>query len=465
MTQVARPLPFDADTERSVLGAIMLQPEGESVLLPRLGKEDFFGDAERTVYSMLLEMSEIGDLLATDSVVARLRSRGLLSRVGGVEYLVEVIGATPAIPPSRMGSFVERLHDLRDRRAIIASCNSLMAEAYETTSEVKASDIAAKAQEQLITISSGDTSNTFHHIKDSVTNLFKDIQAEAAARAAGITTRAPTGIHVLDKMIGGGMRNGGLVILAARSSMGKTAFALTMVPAVLRVSSNPRLGVHVISAETADDRISARLLGADGGIATSNILSGDLGKEQWAKLTTTASWLSKQALSIDDCSSPTLGKIRASINMARSSHMRIGPDGKPSQQLGLVILDYLQLAVNPNKNGTREQEVTSIAYGLLGMAKEFKVPIVALSQLNRGVEGRDNKRPRLNDLRESGGIENAADTVIALYRDDYYNPKGQDVGITEIHVLKQKDGPTGMVKAAFRKDTMKFYDLEEDHED
>lgn len=463
MTAAIQEMPHDVDLERSLLGACMLQAEAEHAILAKVEVEDFCNDQERVVCGLLKDMSAAGEPLAPDAVVARLREKGLLQRVGGTQYVVEVIGLTPAIAPSRMGRFLWRLRELAKRRRLIAECRTLMAEAYDSTSETTVSGLVDDAQGRLQALSMDARTSTCHTLKDSTTRLFQSIQAEIQAKTEGRSVAASTGLTSLDARLGGGMRGGELIIVAGRASMGKTAFALGMATAVSETKTVPRLAAHIISAETVETKLAARIIGTEARMAMSTFMSGEVRPEAWRKLTATSQWASKLPITTDDRSSPTIQQIRASVRWAQVHHRKVDAAGNETQRLGCLVVDYLQL-IKPasNRNSTREQDVTTIAYELLGIAKDFDIPVVALSQLSRAVESRSNKRPMMSDLRESGGIEQAASVVLGLYRDDYYNPDSKEKGITEVLVLKNKDGATGQIMVQFAPEWMRFSDLEKD---
>jgi replicative DNA helicase len=452
--------PHDTELEQAVLGAIMLQPEGESELLSKLAVDDFWGDPERTVARVLWDMSANGEPLGPDAVVARLRERDLLQRLGGTRYVADVLGMTPAIAPKRMGRFVQRLHELSKRRRLIVELRSLTAAAYDVSDGGSVSDAIDGAQGRLQAISGRGERDTFHTLKDSARSLFQQLQDEMQAKADGRFVRAGTGLAKLDGLIGG-LYRGQLIIVAARPSMGKTALMLNMATAVARASSSPCQGAHVISAETTHTRIAGRVVSGEARVDTGRMFRGAVDDDAWRRLTASTQWAGKLPLTIDDRSAPTLQQIRGSIRRAQIEHRRIDADGNVTQELGAVFVDYLQLASNPNKRGNREQEVGGIAYGLHDMAKDFDVPIVALSQLNRALEGRKDKRPQLSDLRESGNIEQAADVILGLYRGEYYDATPENAGLADVIILKAKEGATGAVRVKFTKQWMQFADLEE----
>jgi len=460
-----RPLPQDHDLEREILGSCMMQPEAESALLSRVDVTDFAIDAHRVVAKTLQVMSGNGEPLDPTAVVSRLRERKLLERVGGARYVAEVLGATPAVAPSRMGRYLFRLRDLAKRRALIAVARDLEAEAYQDDVDATATDVADGAQSKIQRIVGRGSKDTFHHLRESVRELFVQIEAEEKARQEDKLARPSTGLVDLDKVIGGLFR-GQLVIVAARPSMGKTALALNMASAVSRASTKPRQAVHVISAETTHTRIAGRVVATEARMEAGKVMRGALQRQQWSDLTVTAQWAQGLPISVDDRSAPTLQQIRASIRRAQAEHRRVDESGNVTQELGVVFVDYLQLASNPIKGGNREQEVGAIAYGLHAMAKDFDVALVALSQLNRGVESRQDKRPQLSDLRESGNIEQAADVILGLYREEYYNPdEPLAAGLAEVLVLKAKEGARGAVKVKFTPQWMRFANLAKDEDE
>jgi replicative DNA helicase len=455
-------LPHDLPLEESILGAILMQPDGTE-LLSKVETSHFYSDSVAVCIKSLKDMALLGQPCQPDVLLAVLRANGKLPRVGGARYLFESIGTTPAIATSKMGFYIDRLRDLASRRDIIRHCKQAIAEAHtDTEDSAKASTITDGLCGTLMAANVGGTSDSFHEIHDSVKRFFLSLQSKIEARERGVLAVPSCGILRLDSALGGGLLPGRLVILAARPSMGKTALALSMASSACKTKSEPLYGVHFISIETDDDRITSRALGLESKLNTSKIILGDLDAGGWKELTSAAQAVSKLRLTIDDSPAMSLAQLRTSIHRAQVKHQEFDANGNLTARLGVVFVDYLQLIdAGLNSQASQEQALTAISQALQRMAKEFRVCIVALSQLSRAVEARTNKRPCMSDLRGSGGIEQAADVILGVYRDDYYNHGSKDTGITELLVLKSKEGPTGVVRVSYRKECMAFADLEE----
>jgi replicative DNA helicase len=452
-----RVLPNDTQIEATILGAVLMG--GDLELLSKVEPPDFYTWANRVVAEALKDMALLGEPICPEVLLAKLRASDRLQVIGGTSHIIETIGAAPAVAPSRMRVFLDRLKELAKRRKIIDVCKKTEARAYEFAgSDVE--PVAAIADSLLASvndINSGVEDDRFQSIGDLLKPI---IESTPETREAPPTTGVPS----LDKATGGGMLTSRFFVLAGRPSMGKTAFALSMARAASRTFENGcQYGAHIVSLETDNKRLAARILGQEAGVSTTNILLGDLTQEERRKLAFAANNLHRSGLTLDDRPGMTLEGLRASIRKAQAKHATFDADGSQVARLGVVLIDYIQLLrVSLNKNATREQEVTEIATTCQQLAKEFKVCIVGLSQLNRAVESRTDKRPTLSDLRESGGIEQAADVVVGMYRDDYYTKK--ETGGCELIILKNKDGRTGIVRVRFHAETMSFIEITKEEE-
>jgi replicative DNA helicase len=305
------------------------------------------------------------------------------------------------------------------------------------------------AEKSMFEVAKDRLRSPYEHINDVVLRTFEEI-TKAAERKEHVTG-LPTGFKHLDWYTSG-LHPGDLVICAGRPGMGKTAFALNVALNACRARQSP---VIVFSLEMPKEQLARRLLCAEAGVDGSRLRSGRLTRDDWAPLTRAAGELSELPLWMDDTPGLTLMELRAKARRLKSD-----------KGLELVVIDYLQLMRSGTKTDNREQEISEISRSLKGLAKELRLPVIALSQLNRGVESRGNKdkRPQLSDLRESGAIEQDADTIMFIYRDEVYNPESTEKGIAEIIIGKQRAGPTGTVRCAFRREFTRFENLEEHRE-
>jgi len=450
----------DVELEARVLGTCCFRPGAATEILPRLTEEHFWYGPHRSILAVMLELQGEGTPLDDPRVLAdRLRQKGQLDRVGGIAYLARLMESMPAVAPMFLFKSVDRLEQLSRLRKLVDLCREVEATANAPIDNV--TEFIDGVEQKIYGIAGRRDGDSFHTLKDSLKELLTEVYKEIEAKEAKKTTRASTGLVEVDRLVGG-LQNGQFIIIAARPSMGKTAFMLNMASYVASQPMVPRLAAHVITAETRHTRIAARILGQEARFETSKLWQGGVTLDDFKKLQGALPGLSALPVSMDDRSAPTLAQIRASIRRAEAAHRKVDENGKVIQKLGAVFFDYLQLARHPTKGGNREQEVGAIAYGLLQIAKDFDIPVVALSQLNRAVENRQNHRPTLSDLRESGNIENAADAILALYRDEYYDDKSDDRGLAEVIVLKSKDTATGTVKVKFTKQWMRFDNLEEE---
>jgi replicative DNA helicase len=311
-------------------------------------------------------------------------------------------------------------------------------------------------------------------VKDAIHGAF-DIIVAASKRGEGITG-IPTGFTGVDRKVAG-LHNGDLYIVAARPGMGKTAFVLNValnvaIPRRIATAEpddpygageveQPGYGVAFFSLEMPREQLASRLLASEARVDASRIRSGQVRNDDWNKLTDAAARIGRLPVWLDDTPALTLLDLRAKVRRLQADIARGSGDGPPAERLGLVVIDYLQLMQGRRDAGSREQEISELSRGLKQLAKEMQVPVIALSQLNRSVETRTtkDKRPQLSDLRESGAIEQDADTIFFIYRDDYYFPESPDRGVAEIIIAKQRNGPTGKVKVRFSPEFTRFDNL------
>ncbi|EIT86104.1 replicative DNA helicase [Fictibacillus macauensis ZFHKF-1] len=437
--------PQNIEAEQAVLGAIFLEPEAlvtaSEILLP----DDFYRASHQRIYQVMLSLSEKGEPVDLVTVTSDLANRKLLEEIGGVSYLSDLANASPTAANIEYYSKIVEEKSLL--RRLIRAATEIAANGYAREEEVEA--VMNEAEKAILEVSNRKNAGAFISIKDVLVDAYDNI--EALHNRKGDITGIPTGFSDLDSMTAGFQRND-LIIVAARPSVGKTAFALNIAQ---NVATKTEENVAIFSLEMGAEQLVMRMLCAEGNIDAQRLRTGSLIAEDWQKLTMAMGSLSAAGIFIDD----TPG-VR--INEIRSKCRRL----KQEKGLGMILIDYLQLIQGSGKSGeNRQQEVSEISRSLKSLARELQVPVIALSQLSRGVESRQDKRPMMSDIRESGSIEQDADIVAFLYRDDYYDKESESKNIIEIIIAKQRNGPTGTVELAFVKEYNKFVNLDRRHEE
>ena len=460
--------PHDLDAEAAVLSACLLDSDALDRVLETLKPEHFYSEPNRLIYDSCRQLSMNAVPVDVVSVASWLRSRELIARVD-VAYLGRIVDATPAV-----ANVVHHARVVKEKwrlRRVIATCHKFAAEGYGDVGV--AQEFIDSAEQELYDIARTPETSSVHKLKDVLTTTFQ--QVSAAAERGDRITGVPTKYADLDQKTAG-LHNGDLMIIAARPGMGKTSFVLNVAvnvatpmqvavpgpgdPGYGDETEKPGWGVAVFSLEMPKEQVAARMVCAEAKVDLGKWRQGYLSQDDWANLTSAASVLANLPIWIDD--SPGLGilELRAKVRRLKAEYARNhGPD---SPGLGLVVVDYLQLMSGRKGAQSREQEISEISRGLKQLAKEMSVPVIALSQLNRGVEtrGGNDKRPMLSDLRESGAIEQDADTIIFIYRDEYYNRDStNEKGIAELIISKQRNGPTGTVRTRFIASCTKFENL------
>ncbi|GIO84571.1 replicative DNA helicase [Paenibacillus faecis] len=441
-------LPNDLAAECSVLGAILIEPatlEAAEGLAP----EAFYHAGHQIIFRRMLELADEGLPIDLVTLTGRLKDRGELEDIGGVSYLAKLAHAVPSA--ANMDSYVKPVHNKFLLREFIRS-SSLVVQAAAAGEDIQR--LIASAQQVATTLADrAAPPQDFKRIKDVVVEVVETTEVKSEAFKSGKVTGLRTGYRDLDG-ITAGLQKKDLIIVAARPSVGKTAFALNIAQNVAVRSKEP---VAIFSLEMSASQLVARMVSAEGQLEANRLRIGDMGEEDWMKLANAAGVLGASNIFIDDSPGITVHDIRA-----KSRRL------KKQEGLGLIVIDYLQLIAGGNKGRVqenRQQEVSEISRMLKHLARELDVPVIALSQLSRGVEQRQDKRPMMSDLRESGSIEQDADIVAFLYRDDYYNQETEKKNIIEIIIAKQRNGPVGTVELVFLKEFNKFVNYERVHTD
>jgi replicative DNA helicase len=439
--------PNSLEAERAVLGGILLQNGVLDSVLEIVKAEEFYSEANGRIFETMMELHKASSPIDTITLRESLERANKLQAVGGDDYLLSLTDTIPTL--ENIKSHATIIRDKALVRRMITACHGVAARGYGDYGDTQEFlDVAEKA---VFDVANIQTRTTVVKLDQIVLEAFKQISemARAGKRIAGLST----GFNRLDQMTAG-MHPGDLIIVAGRPGMGKTSFALNIGINACHSSKTSADAKHqavaVFSLEMPKDQLVKRMLCSEARVDASRMRTGQLSREDWPNLAQAAGMLSDLPVFIDDTAGLTLMELRSKARRIHSEH-----------GLGLIIIDYLQLMRAGIKTDSREQEISEISRSLKGLAKELRIPVIALSQLNRGVESRGNKdkRPQLSDLRESGAIEQDADTIWFVYRDEVYNKETLDSGVAEIIIGKQRAGPTGTCKVRFFNQYTRFDNL------
>ncbi|MBB5324108.1 replicative DNA helicase [Anoxybacillus tepidamans] len=437
--------PQNIEAEQAVLGAIFLDSSALTLASEILIPEDFYRAAHQKIFHAMLKVVDKGEPVDLVTVTAELADAKTLEEVGGVSYLSELADSVPTA--ANVEYYARIVEEKSILRRLIRTATSIAQDSYTREDEVDV--LLNEAEKKIMEVSQRKHSGTFQNIKDVLVQAYDNI--EMLHNRKGEITGIPTGFTELDRMTAGFQRSD-LIIVAARPSVGKTAFALNIAQ---NVATKTNENVAIFSLEMSAQQLVMRMLCAEGNINAQNLRTGKLTPEDWGKLTMAMGSLSNAGIYIDDTPSIRVSEIRAKCRRL-----------KQESGLGMVLIDYLQLIQGSGRNReNRQQEVSEISRSLKALARELEVPVIALSQLSRSVEQRQDKRPMMSDIRESGSIEQDADIVAFLYRDDYYDKDSENKNIIEIIIAKQRNGPVGTVQLAFIKEYNKFVNLERRFDD
>ena len=438
--------PQNLDAEQSILGGILLDNNALNNVLEILGRGDFYSEAHRKIFSAILglyEKNEPSDLITLSNI---LRDRGHLEGVGGEVYLTSLVDGVPSA--ANIAYYSKIVKEKAILRGLIGAATDILNKSYDAGSDIDA--VLDEAEHAVFEISENKIRPAFFPIKEIVVDTFKNI--EKLYEKKTLITGISTGFQRIDE-ITSGLQNSDLIIVAGRPSMGKTAFAINIAQ---HAAIEDGVTVAIFSLEMSKEQLALRMLSSDGKVDSQRIRRGFIGDMDWPKLTAAAGRLSEAPIFIDDTPAISVLEIKAKARRL-----------KAESGLDLIVLDYLQLMRGRDTSAPREQEISEISRSLKALAKELNIPVLALSQLNRQVESRTDKRPQLADLRESGAIEQDADVIMFIYRDEVYN-KSEDnpeKGKAEIIIGKQRNGPTGVANMTFLKEYTCFENLAYDRDE
>jgi replicative DNA helicase len=464
--------PHDLDAEAAVLSAVMLKRDALDQVAEILKPEHFYSEANGRIFEAALALALESAPIDSVQVASWLRSRERLQQIGGVAYLAQIVDATPAV--AHVQAHAKTVREKWRLRRLIAECQRISAEGYGDVGPAQEFiDGAEQAVYEIARTVESSSAQPIHHVLRAA---FEQINkaAERGDRITGISTGYPK----LDEKTAG-LHDGDLTIVAARPGMGKTSFVLNLAvnvamprqitqagPGDKKYGTGPRkepgYGVAVFSLEMPREQLATRMVCSEGRVDVGKLRGGHLTPEDWRRLTEAASTLSTLPIWLDDTPAIGLLELRAKCRRIQAEYNRDATPEHPEQRIGLIVIDYLQLMSGRQGVSSREQEISEISRGLKQLAKELRVPVIALSQLNRAVEtrGTKDKRPQLSDLRESGAIEQDADMICFIYRDEYYFPDSDAKGIAELIIAKQRNGPTGKVLTRFTSSCTRFDSLQ-----
>lgn len=439
-----RNIPQSKEAEKAVLGSAFLSKTALQKICDELSPEHFYSEANAKIFETLQELNDEDKPIDITIVTNKLSEKKILSQVGNVEYLSEIIDSVPSA--SNVEYYINIVKEKMIGRKIIETATDIANDAY--ASEDSIYDVLENAEMKMLRIGNMRKTSEFQRIQDVAYRAQENLEklAEQGSEITGLAT----GFSEFDKLTAG-LQPSQFIIIAARPAMGKTAFALNL---ATYAATHSNKSVAIFNLEMSGEQLANRILQSLGQIDGGKMRTGRLEHNDWKRLNEAISQLSDTNLFLDDTPGITIGEIRSKCRRLANS----------DKGLGLVVIDYLQLITGPSKSaGNRQQEVSDISRNLKTMALELGIPVIALAQLSRAVEQREDKRPIMSDLRESGSIEQDADIVSFLYRDDYYNKEARrddNASISEFIIGKNRSGPTTTVELLFKKDTSTFVNFQ-----
>ena len=441
-----RNVPHNLEAEQSVLGAMVLSKFALQKAADALTKESFYSVNNSIIFDCLTEMAEKKIPIDLTTLTSELKNKNKLDEIGGVEYLTEIIDYVPT--SANVDQYIKLVEEAALLRRLIDVSTDIVSSAY--ASDINVNDTLDNAERKILSVVQNRRSTEFKPIKSVLEAA--EANLEKLAETKGDVTGVATGWYDIDNLTSG-LHENEFIIIAARPAMGKTAFALNL---ATNVAMNNKKGVALFNMEMGAEQLVNRMISSLGQVEGKKLTTGNLQNQDWKRVGEAISQLSETKLYMDDTPGITIGEIRSKCRRLANSE----------EGLCLVVIDYLQLiSSSVNYGGNRQQEVSDISRSLKMMAMELKVPVIALAQLSRSVEARENKRTIMGDLRESGSIEQDADIVAFLYRDDYYNKEKVTEGntsISEFIVAKHRNGPTATIELLFKKDTSTFLSYKKD---
>jgi len=433
--------PQNLEAERAVLGAMLLDKEAIPKVLQIIPSPDsFYSEIHQLIYKGIIGLFNKGKPVDLVALREEFRKQGKLRQVGGSAYLADLVNGVPTI--ANVGYYAQIVREKQILRDLLKASYSISSLAYEDSMDLDV--ILDKAQSLIFKVTQQRIKTSFVHIKETLKEVFDRVETlcERKEHVTGI----PTGFIELDRLTSG-FQPSDLIVVAGRPSIGKTSFVLNIAQ---YVGTRARIPVVIFSLESAKEQLVERMLCAEARVDTQKLRTGFLSEKDWSRLTDAAGLLADAPIYIDDTPNMSVLELRAKARQLKAEH-----------GIKMVVVDYLQLMEGDRQLENRQQQISEISRSLKALAKELQVPVVAISQLSRAVEQRQDKRPLLSDLRESGAIEQDADVVLSLYRESYYTRRPEDEGTAEVIINKQRHGPVGKIQLTFIKEYARFENLAE----
>lgn len=427
--------PQDLHAEQSVIGAMLIDKNACSRAMEVLSSDSFYRDAHKFIYEAIIALTEKNEPVDIVTVTSELRNSGKLDAVGGSVYISDLLGSVPT--SANVEYYAKIVDEKAVLRRLIEAGSQIITDAFESQKDVDF--VLDNAEKNIFDIALKRVRQGFHKIDNVLKNVLDRIDTLYGKKDS--ITGIPTGFPDLDK-ITAGFQNAEMIIIAARPSVGKTAFALNIAQ---NAAIRHKIPVAIFSLEMSKEQLAQRLLCSESEIDAQRLKTASLSDAGWKRLTRSLGKLSEAPIFIDDSASISTMEMRA-----KARRLKI------DQGLGLLIIDYMQLMQAKNNMENRVQEMSDISRSIKTLARELDIPVIAISQLSRAIEQRQDRMPRLSDLRESGEIEQTADVVLFIHREDYYNPSSDKGNIAEVIIAKQRNGPTGTIELVFRKEFTKF---------
>jgi len=438
--ELGRIPPHDIEAEQAIIGSMLTDKDAVIAAVEVLQEQDFYREDNKIIYSAILNLYNRAEPIDIITLKSELKSMGKFEAVGGLEYIVQLPDKVPTT--SNVEQYIKIVEEKSMLRALIKTADELITLGYDPTQEVE--QVIDIAEKKIFQVMQKKNQKGYSSIKDILVDTFT--QLEQLYNQKESITGVPTGFVDLDYRTSG-LHNSDLILVAARPAMGKSAFALNI---ATNAAVRAKVPVAVFSLEMSKEQMTNRILCSEAMVDSAKVRTGKIDDDEWAKLAATSGELSEAGIYIDDTPGISIMEIRAKCRKM-----------KLEKNIGLVVIDYLQLVQGSNKKGgSREQEIAEISRSLKILAKEIDVPVIALSQLSRAPEQRIDHRPMLSDLRESGSIEQDADIVMFLYRDDYYNEDTEKKNIAEVIIAKHRSGATGTVELLWLANYTKFANIE-----
>lgn len=430
--------PHDMTAEQCVLGGMMLSKDAIADVVEQVRGHDFYRPAHEMVFNAILDLFGRGEPADAITVAAELEKRGELGRVGGPPFLHDLTSMVPTA--ANAGFYADIVAGLAVRRRLVNAGVKITQLGYSGEGEI--ADAVNSAQQEIYSVNEGSQSEDYVRLGDVIGDVIDKMEADQ--RLGGGMRGVPTGFVELDRLTNG-LQPGQMIVVAARPAMGKSTLGMDMLRACAIRNQQPAI---MFSLEMSHLELSQRLISAEGQVPLQNLRKSDPQEEDWGKIAKLAVDLQESPVFLDDSPNMSLTEIRAKCRRLKQQH-----------DLKLVVIDYLQLMSSGKRVESRQQEVSEFSRALKLLAKEIEVPVVALSQLNRGPEQRTDRKPQMSDLRESGSIEQDADMVILLHREDAYDPESPRAGEADFIVAKHRNGPTGTITVAFQGHYSRFVDM------